>query len=250
MLAATTDSILAFSEVLVHSQSFNQHRSQPSSMLATIGLSLVLVPQTRLHPHSAASSGRSGGLSMRGPPPEIARQLAPDPNDPRSKAEGGWTKSDVNQMWSAFETVYGSRERAEAAANRNVKVLLPFLNSPETIRGSYAVLVDMLGKEEASEIIVKNPGVLSCAPEDLAKTKPGDIRSAANFVSLVDKVPLGVLQLFDPLKSVVFPLLIALTIYRVQQCGDGSSCAADAEAWADGGLGPKFVRFVQDLLGS
>ena len=145
-------------------------------MLAPIGLSLVLVPQTRLHPHSAASSGRSGGLSMRGPPPEIARQLAPDPNDPRSKAEGGWTKSDVNQMWSAFETVYGSRERAEAAANRNVKVLLPFLNSPETIRGSYAVLVDMLGKEEASEIIVKNPGVLSCAPEDLAKTKPGDIR--------------------------------------------------------------------------
>ena len=73
-------------------------------------------------------------------------------------------------------------------------------------------------------------------------------RSQARFVSLVDSVPLGVLQLFDPLKSVVFPLLIALTIYRVQQCGDGSSCASDAEAWADGGLGPKAVRFVQGLL--
>ena len=115
---------------------------------------------------------RSGMMEMafgRGPPEEIAKQLAPDPNDPRSKAEGGWTVSDVNQMWAAFETVYGSRERAEVAAKRNVKVLLPFLNTPETIRGAYDVLVEMLGKEEAAQIIEKNPGVLSCAPADLAK---------------------------------------------------------------------------------
>jgi hypothetical protein len=29
------------------------------------------------------------------------------------------------------------------------------------------VLVDMLGKEEANQIIEKNPGVLSCEPADL-----------------------------------------------------------------------------------
>ena len=194
---------------------------------------------------------RSGVLVMafgRGPPEDIATQLAPDPNDPRSKAEGGWTVNDVNQMWAAWETVYGSRERAEAAAKRNVKVLLPFLNTPETIRGAYAVLVEMLGKEEAAEIIEKNPGVLSCAPADLAKTEPGSIRSAANFVDFVASVPLGVLQLFDPLKSVLFPLLIASVIYRIRQCGDGS-CGAEAQAWApDGGFGPQFVNFVQGLL--
>ena len=141
--------------------------------------SLALLPPC--HPSRplaapAASTGgwrmRSGMMEMafgRGPPEEIAKQLAPDPNDPRSKAEGGWTVSDVNQMWAAFETVYGSRERAEVAAKRNVKVLLPFLNTPETIRGAYDVLVEMLGKEEAAQIIEKNPGVLSCAPADLAK---------------------------------------------------------------------------------
>jgi len=73
-------------------------------------------------------------------------------------------------MWAAWEAVYGSPERAEAAAKRNVKVLLPFLNTPATIRGAYAVLVDMLGKEEAAEIIEKNPGVLSCDPDELVST--------------------------------------------------------------------------------
>ena len=51
-----------------------------------------------------------------------------------------------------------------------LKVLLPFLNTPATIRGAYAVLVDMLGKEEAAEIIEKNPGVLSCDPDELVST--------------------------------------------------------------------------------
>ena len=44
--------------------------------------------------------------------------------------------NDVNQIWAAWEAVYGSPERAEAAAKRNVKVLLPFLNTPATIRGA------------------------------------------------------------------------------------------------------------------
>ena len=133
-----------------------------------LGASLALLQrppcQTKLPP------ARSGVLMMARAPAEIARQLAPDPNDPRSKAEGGWTVNDVNQMWAAWEAVYGSPERAEAAAKRNVKVLLPFLNTPATIRGAYAVLVDMLGKEEAAEIIEKNPGVLSCDPDELVST--------------------------------------------------------------------------------
>jgi hypothetical protein len=83
-------------------------------------------------------TARIGVLMMAGPPAEIARQLAPDPNDPRSKAEGGWKVSDVNEMWAAWTAVYGSPERAEAAANRNIKVLLPFLNTPATIRGACA----------------------------------------------------------------------------------------------------------------
>ena len=133
-----------------------------------LGASLALLQrppcQTKL------PTARSGVLMMARPPAEIARQLAPDPNDPRSKAEGGWTVNDVNQMWAAWEAVYGSPERAEAAAKRNVKVLLPFLNTPATIRGAYAVLVDMLGKEEAAEIIDKNPGGLSCDPDELVST--------------------------------------------------------------------------------
>ena len=151
-------------------------------MIVAASLSLALLQRppcqpTRLqglpqHQHQAGVHDRAGAVVMlggRGPPKEIAKQLAPDPNDPRSKAEGGWTVNDVNKMWAAFESVYGSRERAEVAAKRNVKVLLPFLNTPETIRGAYATLVDMLGKEEAAQIIEKNPGVLSCAPDDLAQ---------------------------------------------------------------------------------
>ena len=142
-----------------------------------------------------------------------------------------------------------------------------------------------------------------------AKTEPGSIRSAANFVNAVDSVPLGVLQLaslveravlaapqpsalpswgglsrllaalgtpgerlsrsaasgsprcclervltwplctrplhpprlFDPLKSVLFPLLIASVIYRIRQCGDGACAGVESAVLA---LGSATARYT------
>ena len=44
------------------------------------------------------------------------------------------------------------------------------LVSPGTYTSNGQQVVDMLGKEEAAEIIEKNPGVLSCDPDELVST--------------------------------------------------------------------------------
>merc|ERR1712070_231172 len=129
--------------------------------------------------------------------------------------------------------VYGSRDQALVAAEKNIQVLLPFLNSPEIITGAYAVLVDMLGREGADEVVRKNPGVLACDPKSLSKTPQRDI------------IPPGVV---GPLRASIFPIFAALLGTRVLQCANGQ-CAGDVNDWdimAQGGLGPMAQRFVSE----
>ena len=141
-------------------------------------------------------------------------------------------KSDVGKvtaLWSSFESVYGSRELAEAAARRNPQVLLPFLNSPATIKGAHRTLVDLFGAAGAADIISKNPGVLACDPNTLAKTPKSDIVIAANVVSIggasLGGLPVG-----------VWAALVAAAVGKLLQGG---------EAWdLQGGLGPQLQNFL------
>tara|TARA_B100000524_G_scaffold136652_1_gene68330 strand:- start:395 stop:658 length:264 start_codon:yes stop_codon:yes gene_type:complete len=50
------------------------------------------------------------------------------------------------------------------AIRKNPAIMLPYLNCAENVRGSYKVIVDFCGKEDAEEILRKNPGVLGCIP--------------------------------------------------------------------------------------
>tara|TARA_B100000524_G_scaffold80011_1_gene36622 strand:- start:1238 stop:1876 length:639 start_codon:yes stop_codon:yes gene_type:complete len=204
-------------------------------LLISLGAALLPLPM-----RPVATIGRAGRIVLRAVPPEIATQLAPAEGDPNA-----WTQKDVSAIWAAFEKVYGSREQALVAAEKNIQVLLPFLNSPEIITGAYAVLVDMLGREGADEVVRKNPGVLACDPKSLSKTPQRDIIAAANFVSFVDNLPPGVV---GPLRASIFPIFAALLGTRVLQCANGQ-CAGDVNDWdimAQGGLGPMAQRFVSE----
>ena len=93
-------------------------------------------------------------------PPEIARIASPDW---RFK-ESSCSEAELKATWSAFEQVYGSREKALAASRKNQQVILPYINKPGTIIGAHKALVSLFGKEGAAEIIEANPGVLGAPP--------------------------------------------------------------------------------------
>ena len=71
-------------------------------------------------------------------------------------------------LWGALRACYGTESEAVAAAARNTGTILPYLNSPSNIKGCYAVLVELLGREQAAEVCAKNPGILQCDPRVLA----------------------------------------------------------------------------------
>jgi hypothetical protein len=168
-------------------------------------------------------------------PPEIAAQLKPAEGDPNA-----WSPKDVAEIWTAFERVYGDRDKAIVAARKNTQVLLPFLNDGENIKGAYAALVEVLGADLAADVIQKNPGVLACSGSSLRKTPAGDIVRAANAVAFIDSIPPKVLL---PLRASLFPVFAALIGARVLQCSDGA-CSEGAKAWR--GIGPEITQFFAD----
>jgi hypothetical protein len=213
-------------------------------------------------------------VRFRKPPQEILEKIRP-----------GWRGDDVgtaeaiSNMWFAFESVYGSQEEALAASRKKfagaaaitrtppyiifgrrssrrraatcgsptyAQVLLPIINSPATIIGAHAVLVELFGKEEARSIIRSHPGILACGPSSLATTPKADIRRTAQLVAAVDSLPAEVKSAIPVLTAF---LIIGVIGTRTVQCGNGM--CEDASAWvAEGGLGPQLLRFISGLLSS
>ena len=59
--------------------------------------------------------------------------------------------------------IFPTEAAASAAVARNSAIVLPYLNRPTHIAGSWAVLQEKFGSdEEALEVVTKNPGLLSC----------------------------------------------------------------------------------------
>ena len=67
--------------------------------------------------------------------------------------------------------------------SKNTAVILPSLNSPRKIKGTYALLNKRLGKKAAADLLLKNPGVLVCSPEGLSKSSDEEIIKAADFAA-------------------------------------------------------------------
>lgn len=72
-------------------------------------------------------------------------------------------------LWREFKKCYPNEKVAQQMLSKNTAVILPQLNSPRKIKGTYTLLKKRLGKAATSELLLKNPGVLVCSPEGLAK---------------------------------------------------------------------------------
>jgi len=92
----------------------------------------------------------------------------------------------VNLLWVEVLKVYESTEDALKAIARNSAIVLPYLNRPRHISGSWEVLLDKMPREEAYEVVTKNPGILACNPAGLKESNAPTIKGMASVVNVVE----------------------------------------------------------------
>jgi hypothetical protein len=96
------------------------------------------------------------------------------------------SRAAVRLLWAALLEVYASEEAALRAVALNSVVVLPYLNRPWHITGSWEVLLEMMGSEAAArEVIELNPGVLTVNPLLLRSQSKAVVLATARGVSAV-----------------------------------------------------------------
>ena len=89
-------------------------------------------------------------------------------------------------LWSRLLEIYPSEDAALAAVRRNSALIMPYMNKPAFIDGSWRVLNQMMSEAEALEVVTKNPGILACNPAGLVTSDAETVKRAAGFVDGVE----------------------------------------------------------------
>uniref|UniRef100_A0A6V4TKD7 PSI-F n=1 Tax=Prymnesium polylepis TaxID=72548 RepID=A0A6V4TKD7_9EUKA len=118
-------------------------------------------------------------------------------------------------LWKEFKKCYPSEAVAQEMLSKNTAVILPSLNSPRKIKGTYALLNKRLGKATAKEVLLKNPGVLVCSPESLEKQSDEEIIKAANLVETLENNK----PIINAVAGVVWFGIIGAFVYRIGTVG-------------------------------
>lgn len=138
-----------------------------SALLLRSSLRAAPVQQTRAHAISMIEMGTADGEL----PPNVASRL--------SFQTGGYKTATQEEefkiLWNTFKQCYPTEALAVAALEKNTAVLTPQLNSPTKIIGTYELLLERFGEEEALVVITKNPGILCCTPQSLSSQSNDDI---------------------------------------------------------------------------
>jgi len=102
------------------------------------------------------------------------------------------SRAGVALLWSRLVDVYASEQAALAAVKRNSAVVMPYLNKPGNIDGSWEVLCETMGEADARDVITKNPGILASNPALLRDASAGQVQVAASAVNAVESLPMPV----------------------------------------------------------
>lgn len=139
---------------------------------------------------SAAASARAAVVMRRWTPADQKSKSLPLPAELDALLSADTDRDNTRQMWAAFRSCYASESEAIQAAKRNTGTILPYLNSPGNIYGSYAYIVEELGLAGAREVCKQNPGVLQCDPRAIRQSSGEDIRKAANVIDNFESLKL------------------------------------------------------------
>jgi len=118
-----------------------------------------------------------------------------------------YPQRDLEQLWGAMLACYGTEELARQAAFENPQIINPSYSFCNTMLSSRDVLFNMMGKEEAIDIMLKNPGVLQCGPA-LDTLGPDEIKGFANIRNFGNKIP-------ESARTIVISLTIFFTLFPV-----------------------------------
>jgi hypothetical protein len=125
----------------------------------------------------------------KGQKPKLrGKRLSPAMQELVGNFKKAYPAKDVEVLWAALLKVYGSQPAAEAAALTNPQILNPSYSFCNTMLASAEVLEQMMGREEALEVMTKNPAVLQCGPS-LDTLGPDEIKAFANIRALGNKIP-------------------------------------------------------------
>ena len=103
--------------------------------------------------------------SMKKEPPKARpRRLSAQADAITNSFVQEYPKKDVELLWSALVTVYGSEDMAVQAARDNPQILNPAYSFCNTILESKKCLTRVMSEEEALEVMSLNPAVLQCGP--------------------------------------------------------------------------------------
>jgi len=115
----------------------------------------------------------------------------------------------LEQLWVAMIACYGKEDLALEAARTNPQIINPSYSFCNTMLDSRDVLVDMMGTEEAREVMLMNPAVLQCGPS-LDTLGPDEIKGFANIRNISNKIgsKVGPIGIYLILALVLAPLFI------------------------------------------
>lgn len=94
-----------------------------------------------------------------------------------------YPQRDLEILWGALLKCYGTAKLAADAAKTNPQIMNPSYSFCNTMLASRQVLVDMMGQDEALDVMMKNPAVLQCGPS-LDTLGPDEIKGFANIRAL------------------------------------------------------------------
>ena len=142
--------------------------------LIVVALSVAYAPQPGMR--------GSVGLKLRPAPIALGSSV---PDVPFAAA---YKPAEIERLWRAVKQCYGGEASARAAVQQNDQILCPLYASPELLTQSKGALVRLMGREDALDVMLKNPMVLTCGAAELEKLSPDEIKSTANVRRVLDKV--------------------------------------------------------------
>lgn len=92
----------------------------------------------------------------------------------------------VRILWLELLKIFRTEDDALAAVKKNSAIVLPYLNRPNFISGSWAVLLNMMSEEEALKVVTQNPGVLASNPAGLKLQSASVVKNTARAVDATE----------------------------------------------------------------
>ena len=161
----------------------------------------------------ALGGGNKMKVVVRGAKPRVGRKkMPPDVFELTQNFKKEYSRKELDQLWGAMMACYGTEDAARQAAFDNPQIINPSYSFTNTMLDSRDVLLDMMGKEAALEIMLLNPAVLQCGPS-LDTLGPDEIKGFANIRSVSNKIGkrVGNLGIFFLIFVCLSPLVIENT---------------------------------------